>query len=92
MKHILEYAISEAMARGPAVLMAPTFEIHRPMDVVQSAAISVDDKRAILASWASDYHAVRSRPSLRWIPGTPSPVAIDEIKAALVELDRRYVI
>jgi len=88
MKHILEHALSDAVARGPAVLMPATCGINRPIDVVQSAGLSVDDKRAILASWASDYHAVRSRPSMRWIPGTPKPVAIDEIKAALVELDR----
>ena len=89
MKHISEHAISDAMARGPAVLMSPTSELKRPIDVVKSAALSVDDKRSILAAWASDYHAVRSQPAMRWIPGTPSPVAMDEIKAALVELDRR---
>ncbi|MBZ7927219.1 hypothetical protein LAC79_36325 (plasmid) [Ensifer adhaerens] len=78
------------MAGGPAVLMPAASGINRPIDVVQLAGLPVDDKRAILASWASDYHAVRSRPSMRWIPGTPNPVAIAEIKAALVELDRRY--
>ena len=90
MNPFLEHTISDAMARGPAVLIPPTFEVHRPIDVVQSAALSIDDKRAILAAWASNYHAVRSRPSMRWIPGTLGPVAVDEIKAALVELDRRY--
>lgn len=82
MNHILEHTISDAMARGPAILMPPNAEFQRPMDVVNSAALSADDKRSILASWASDYHAVRSRPSMRWVPGTSSPVAIDEIQSA----------
>jgi hypothetical protein len=46
--------------------------------------------RAILAAWASDFHAVDSKTALRRLPGTPEPVSVDEVQSALKELDRRY--
>jgi hypothetical protein len=64
--------------------------LRRPIDVVRAPSLSVDDKRAILAAWASDFYAVDSKPALRQIPGTPEPVPIDEVQSALKELDRRY--
>ena len=46
------------------------------------------EKRAILASWASDAAAVTSCPSLRAIPGAKSVVSIDDIlEAELVIAD-----
>jgi hypothetical protein len=57
---------------------------------VRAPSLSVDDKRAILAAWASDFYAVESKPALRQLPGMPEPVSIDEVQAALNELDRRY--
>jgi len=90
MDHIFERAISDAAARGPAVLMPHNERFRRPIDVVNSAALTAHDKRAILASWASDYYAVEENPAMRQIPETPGPVAIDEIQSALLELDRLY--
>ncbi|MGV1794260.1 MULTISPECIES: hypothetical protein [unclassified Rhizobium] len=84
----LQRAANDAMAMGPAVLI-PTHQLCRPIDVVRAASLSIDDRRAILAAWASDLYAVDSQPSLRQLPGTPSPVSIDEVQAALKELDRR---
>lgn len=43
----------------------------------------------VLASWASDRFAVESQPALRKPPELPEPVLIDEVLAALRELDRR---
>jgi acetyl esterase/lipase len=44
-------------------------------------------KRMVLASWASDRFAVESQPALRKPPELPHPVPIDEVLAALRELD-----
>lgn len=89
MHDLLQQAASNAMAMGPTVLVQG-MQLRRPMDVVRATALSADDKRAILASWASDFYAVDSKPAFRHIPGTPEPVSIDEVQAALKELDRRY--
>ncbi len=57
---------------GPEVLVSNWPPFRRPMDVVKAPALSVDDKRTILAAWASDFYAIDSKPALRHIPGTPS--------------------
>ncbi len=74
---------------GPEVLVSNWPPFRRPMDVVKAPALSVDDKRTILAAWASDFYAIDSKPALRHIPGTP-PVSIDEVQSALRELNSRY--
>lgn len=86
---MLLHAASNAMAMGPAILVQGT-ELRRPIDVVRAAALPIDDRRTVLAAWASEIYAVDAQPAFRHIPGTPEPVSIDEIKAALGELDRRY--
>lgn len=88
MHDMLQQAASNAMAMGPTVLVQG-MQLQRPTDVVKSPSLSIDDKRAILAAWASDYCAVDSKPALRQLPGT-EPVSIDEVQSALKELDRRY--
>ncbi|HEY0123874.1 MAG TPA: hypothetical protein VGC14_19355 [Rhizobium sp.] len=90
MENTLKQAVSEAVAMGPAVLMPQNVRFRRPIDVVTASALSAHDKRTILAARASDYYAIDSKPALRQIPGTPEPVAIDEVQSALIELDRRY--
>jgi hypothetical protein len=89
MHEILQQAASSAAAMGPTILLQG-MQIERPLDVVKATALSADDKRTILAAWASDFYAVDSKPAFRHIPGTPEPVFIDEVQAALRELDRRY--
>ena len=89
MHNMLHQAASNAMAMGPAVLVQG-MQLQRPMDVVKAPALSVDDKHAILAAWASDFYAVDSKPAKRRLPGTPEPVSIDEVQSALKELDRRW--
>ena len=49
--------------------------------------LTTAEKRAILASWASDASAIASCPSLRSPAGLKKPVSIDEILEALCELD-----
>ncbi|WP_133705744.1 hypothetical protein [Rhizobium sp. BK313] len=77
------------MAMGPTVLLQG-MQLRRPIDLVRAPTLSVDDKRAILAAWASDFYAVESKPALRQLPGMPEPVSIDEVQSALKELDRCY--
>ena len=89
MHHMLQQAASHAMATGPTVLVQGA-QLQRPIEVVRAPALSLDDKRTILAAWASDFYAVDSKPALRQLPGTPEPVSIDEVQSALKELDRRY--
>lgn len=89
MHDMLQQVVSNAMAMGPAILLQG-MQLQRPIDVVKAAALPADDKRTILAAWASDFYAVDSKPAFRHIPGTPEPVSIDEIQSALRELDRRY--
>ena len=88
MHDLLQQATNNAMAMGPTVLLQG-MQLRRPIDVVRVRALSVDDKRAVLAAWASDFYAVDSKPALRQLPGT-TPVSIDEVQAALKELDQRY--
>ena len=59
-----------------------------PAMSLRTPALSLSEKRAILASWASDASAIASCPALRAPEGLKNPVTIDEILEALSELDR----
>lgn len=58
-----------------------------PRDVLKDPLLDDQEKRAILSSWASDASSVRDAPALRWMLGTPEPVALADIRAALDVLD-----
>ena len=73
----------------PARLWLRLADFAHPRDVVTDAELSPQDKREILACWASDAHVPESRPALRWLPGTPGPVPLRSVLAALAALDRR---
>jgi len=64
--------------------MASRF-VH-PEDVVAEASLTTAEKRAILASWASDAHAIADAPSLRRL-ASGATVRLDEILDALRALD-----
>lgn len=85
----LQQVVDIAVAMGPTVLMRG-MQLRRPIDVLKATALSIDDKRTILAAWASDFYVVESKPALRQLPGKPEAVQINEIQSALIELDRRY--
>ena len=59
-----------------------------PHQVVNDPALKLEEKRTILAAWASDAHAVESLPVLRRLPGTPFPVTFSSIMDAMARLDR----
>ncbi|WP_134500371.1 hypothetical protein [Microvirga pakistanensis] len=59
-----------------------------PQDVVAAQDLSREEKRAALASWASDVWAVDSLPGLRHCPGLAGrTVPVDAVLDALRSLD-----
>ena len=66
--------ISSAVVRGPG-------------DVVANRSLSLSEKKAILASWASDACAVEGSPGLRQPPNLVERVSFDAIISALQQLD-----
>jgi hypothetical protein len=72
----------------PDTLLHPANAFARPADVVNDPDLTLSEKRAILASWASDACAVEVFPELRHPPGN-APVRFDDIIDALRELDRQ---
>ncbi|MBX5222489.1 MULTISPECIES: hypothetical protein [unclassified Rhizobium] len=74
-------------AISAAHLLHPAKHFGHPRDVLAAAEIDNDEKRAILASWASDIFAVESVPALRLYPGAERAVSYDEILEALKALD-----
>ena len=68
-------------------IIHPGTKFDHPRHVVAHTGLSLSEKRAILASWASDASAISSCPSLRAPPGLRAVVTIDEILEALRALD-----
>jgi hypothetical protein len=68
-------------------LLHPGTLFDHPRDVLSHPSLTTSEKRAILASWASDASAIASCPALRAPAGLKAPVTIDEILEALCELD-----
>jgi hypothetical protein len=68
-----------------SAILHPGSVYDHPRDVVADASLSISEKRAILASWASDAAAVASTPGLR--EGSQRIVTVDEVLDALAALD-----
>lgn len=83
--HVTEDATAAISA---AHLLHPEKHFDHPRDVLAADHIGRDEKRAILASWASDMSAIESMPALRRYPGMEAVVTYDEILQALKALDR----
>lgn len=69
MHEMLQQVASNAMAMGSTVLVQG-MRVERPIDVVRATALSADDKRTTLASWASDFYSVDAEPVFR--PSAPT--------------------
>ena len=69
-------------------LLHPAQAFAHPRDVVADPDLTLNEKRAILASWASDACAVEAAPALRCAPGSRRPVSVDAILEALRDLDK----
>lgn len=68
-------------------LLQPARTYGRPAAVLRDANLSLDEKRAILSSWASDACSVESDPRLRRPAGLREPVTFEEVMEALRQLD-----
>jgi hypothetical protein len=69
-------------------LLHPAQAFDHPQDVVNDPDLTLNEKRAILASWASDACAIEANPVLRCPPGGRRAVSIDDILEALRGLDK----
>lgn len=65
---------------------ANRFIFVHPEEVTDAPGLTRAEKRAILAAWASDRHAVEGAPSLRQLE-SGAIVPLDQILAALQSLD-----
>ena len=68
-------------------LLHPAQAFEHPSQVLRDPDLTLNEKRAILASWASDACAVEANPELRKA-SNGAAVAFDEIMDALHELDK----
>jgi hypothetical protein len=69
-------------------LLHPASSFGHPSEVVEDPDLTLNEKRAILASWASDACAIEPAPDLRAVPNRP-PVRFDDIMDALRTLDKQ---
>jgi hypothetical protein len=69
-------------------LLHPAQAFEHPHQVVSDPDLTLNEKRAILASWASDACAVEAAPAPHCAPGARRPVSVDDILDALRSLDR----
>jgi hypothetical protein len=67
-------------------LLHPAQAFGHPSEIVNDPDLTLNEKRAILASWASDACAVEAAPDLRRSPGGAA-VRFDDIMEALRTLD-----
>ncbi|WP_051429606.1 hypothetical protein [Mesorhizobium loti] len=61
--------------------------LDSPSDVLKHPRMGLDEKRALLASWASDSHAVENHPTLRKLDNGKI-VPVDDILRCLKALDQ----
>ena len=69
-------------------LLHPARAYAHPKDVVQDPDLTLYEKRAVLASWASDACAVDAVPVLRQVSEGAPLVRFEEVMEALQQLDR----
>src|SRR4051794_35848308 len=69
-------------------LLHPAQAFRHPKDVAKDPDLTLNEKRAILASWASDACAIEAAPALRKSP-LGLPVRFDDVMDALRELDKQ---
>ncbi len=72
----------ERAAPTPDFLAAPALNLHHPSEVLGHPDLRADERRAILAGWASDAHAVENAPWLRQLENG-ARIPVDEILCAL---------
>jgi hypothetical protein len=69
-------------------LLHPAQAFEHPRHVVEDPDLTLNEKRTILASWASDACAIEAAPASRQAPGTGHPACFDDVMEALQTLAR----
>jgi hypothetical protein len=85
-----DVAMKETKRNNPLELdelFHPARAFAHPSDVVADPDLTLNEKRSILASWASDACALEACPDMRDVPGA-GRVKFDDIMDALRTLDR----
>jgi hypothetical protein len=72
----------------PQDLLHPAQAFEHPSHVVNDPDLTLNEKRAILSSWASDACALETAPYMRCALGGKKPVLFDEVMDALRTLDK----
>ncbi len=72
-------------------LLYPAQAFGHPRNVVGDPDLTLNEKRAILASWVSDACAVEAAPTLRRPPAAERQIPFDDIMDALPALDRQAI-
>jgi hypothetical protein len=70
-----------------SMLFRPSAAYGRPSDILADDDLTIYEKKAILASWASDAWALESAPALRAPSELAEPASIDDIMQCLKVLD-----
>jgi hypothetical protein len=73
----------------PNELLHPAQAFEHPSRVVNDPDLTLNEKQAILASWASDACALEAAPHLRSPQGGKQPVLFDDVMEALRTLDKQ---
>lgn len=74
--------------QSPGWTHPPHGTFHPCLTAILSAPnLKTAEKRSILSSWASDLHAVESKPWLRRVPGLETTIVLNDILRALQSLD-----
>jgi hypothetical protein len=81
----VEFKTEEEKQKGGKPMSLSSF--RDPFEVVSHPQLEPEVKRAILASWASDAHAIEDQPALRQPPEVERPLRYDDVMAALYDLD-----
>jgi hypothetical protein len=70
-------------------LLHPAQAFEHPSHVVNDPDLTLNEKRAILSSWATGACAIEAVRSLRRLPGGKRTVGFDDVMEALQELDKQ---
>jgi len=73
-------------AFGIEKLLRPSLSYSHPREVLADQELGLNEKRAVLAAWASDACALEAAPDLRQA-GDGAPVSFDDIMDGLRALD-----
>jgi hypothetical protein len=85
--HVAGEANMASLSMGFGARDYPATTFAHPAEVVRDPDLTLNEKRAILASWASDACAVEAAPALRRVPGGRL-VTFGDVMDALRLLDR----